>query len=108
MVATRQYIDGGYRTNAKNADLATGFATVLMLSPFSGASRTPASWGTHLSSQIDRLRSGGSSVETIFPDDRSRAAFGDSVMNPASRRPAALAGFAQGRSSAQSLATLWS
>lgn len=106
-IGGRRYIDGGYRTNPDNADLAAGFANVLVLSPFSGASRTPASWGTHLSAQIDELRSRGGAVETIFPDDRSRAAFGDNVMDPASRRPAALAGFAQGRRAAESLAPLW-
>ncbi|MGH3689484.1 MAG: patatin-like phospholipase family protein [Microbacterium sp.] len=106
-IGGRRYIDGGYRTNADNADLAADFANVLVLSPFSGASRTPASWGTHLSAQVDELRSRGSAVETIFPDDQSRAGFGDNVMDPASRRPAALAGFAQGRRAAESLAPLW-
>lgn len=106
-IGASAFIDGGYRTNADNADLASGFARVLVLAPFGGASRTPAAWGTHLSAQIDDLRSHGSAVETIFPDDRSLAAFGDNVMNPASRRPAALAGFAQGRIAADSLAPFW-
>ncbi|MFJ6531639.1 patatin-like phospholipase family protein [Microbacterium sp. NPDC091662] len=106
-IGDRQYIDGGYRTNAENADLAAGFSKVLVLSPFSGASRTPASWGTHLSAQVHDLRSRGSAVETVFPDDESRAAFGDDVMDPARRRPAALAGFAQGRKAAEPLAPLW-
>lgn len=103
----RLFIDGGYRTNAENADLAAGYAQVLVLAPFGGASRVPAEWGTHLDAQIDVLRASGSRVETIFPDDASRAAFGDNVMSPSTRRPAAQAGYAQGRRTAASLAGFW-
>lgn len=106
-IGTSAFIDGGYRSNAENADLAVGFARVLVLSPFSGASRTPEGWGAHLRAQVDSLRSQGSTVATVFPDGESRAAFGDDVMNPAARRPATLAGFAQGRIAAASLVDLW-
>ena len=36
-----RYIDGGYRTNADNADLAAGYQRVLVLSPFGGRTRSP-------------------------------------------------------------------
>src|SRR6202012_1531593 len=52
----------------RNADLAVGYGRVLVLSPFGGRSRHPLEWGMHLAAQVDDLRAGGSSVETIFPD----------------------------------------
>lgn len=101
------YIDGGYRANAENADLATGYARVLVLSPFGGASRTPASWRAHLAAQIDDLRAAGSIVESIFPDARGREAFGENVMVPSTRPPSARAGFEQGREAASRLTEFW-
>lgn len=106
-IGSSSYIDGGYRANAENADLAAGYARVLVLAPFGGAARTPATWGTHLSAQIAALRSTGSAVETMFPDDDARAAFGDNVMDPSTRAPAARAGFAQGRAAGPALARFW-
>ena len=63
-----RYIDGGYRRN-ENADLAVGYARVLVLSPFGGRSRHPAAWGMDLATQVAELRAGGSRVETVFPGD---------------------------------------
>jgi len=103
-----RYIDGGYRTNAENADLAAGYARVLVTSPFGGRSRTPVGWGMHLSTQIDELRAGGSRVETIFPDSSSRSAFGDNVMDLSTRPPAAEAGYDQGGVLAERLTEFWS
>jgi NTE family protein len=106
-IGASRYIDGGYRTNAENADLATGYARVLVLSPFGGRSRTPVDWGMHLATQIDELRAHGSRVETIFPDIDSRTAFGDNVMDHATRPPAARAGYDQGRALAEQLTEFW-
>ena len=39
------YIDGGYRSNAENADLAAGYARVLVLSPFGGRTLHAAGLG---------------------------------------------------------------
>jgi NTE family protein len=102
-----RYIDGGYRSNAENADLAAGYARVLVLSPFGGRSRTPVEWGMHLATQVDGLRARGSRVETIFPDRDSSAAFGDNVMDPSTRPPAARAGYDQGRALAEQLTRFW-
>ncbi|MFC5859471.1 patatin-like phospholipase family protein [Agromyces flavus] len=107
-VGDRRYIDGGYRANADNADLAAGCARVLVLSPLGGRSLTPVEWGTHLTDQVDALRAEGSVVETVFPDDASRAAFGDDMMDPSTRPPAARAGYEQGKRIAVQLAELWS
>jgi NTE family protein len=106
-IGDSRYIDGGYRSNADNADLAAGYARVLVLSPFGGRSRTPVEWGTHLATQIDGLQARGSRVETIFPDGNSRTAFGDNVMDPSTRPAAARAGFDQGRALAEQLTEFW-
>ena len=101
------YLDGGYRSNADNADLAAGHERVLVLSPFAGRSRTPAPWGLHLADQVEDLRAHGSVVETVFPDSAALAAFGDDVMDVTRRAPAARAGRDQGLALAAGLTTFW-
>jgi NTE family protein len=109
-----RYIDGGVRS-AENADLASGYANVVVLSPLGGRSRTAPERGadpggqfeglrrfpgTDLASQVEALRKQGSRVEVITPDADSRAAMGTNQLNPATRIPAARAGFAQGKQEA--------
>lgn len=105
-IGDQRYIDGGYRRN-ENSDLAAAYGRVVVLSPFGGRSRHPAEWGMQLAAQVEELRAGGSQVETIVPDDRSRATFGDTMMDPSSRPPAARAGFDQGRALVGRLIELW-
>jgi NTE family protein len=110
------YINGGVRSG-DNADLASGYANVVVLSPFGGRNRTPPErgadpagqfeglrrppeWGVDLASQVEALRKQGSRVEVITPDADSRAAMGTNQMDPATRIPAARAGFAQGKQEA--------
>ena len=102
-----RYIDGGYRSNAENADLAAGYGRVLVLSPFGGRSLQPLDWGVHLATQVDELRAGGSRVETIFPDSDSKHMFGANAMDPSLRPPAAHAGYDQGRALAEQLTEFW-
>ena len=92
----RRYINGGVRS-PDNADLASGYANVVVLSPLGGRSQTPPEWGTDLASQVEGLRKQGSRVEVITPDTDSRAAMGTNLMDSATRIPAARAGFAQGK-----------
>ena len=110
------YIDGGVRS-ADNADLASGYAHVVVLSPLGGRSgtppegqfeglRRPPEWGTDLASQAEALRKQGSRVEVITPDAGSRAAMGTNLMDPATRIPAARAGFAQGKRDAAGVPNL--
>jgi NTE family protein len=109
-----RYIDGGVRST-ENADLASGYANVVVLSPLGGRSRTPPERGadpagqfeglrrlpgSDLASQVEGLRKQGSRVEVITPDADSRAAMGTNQMDPATRIPAARAGFAQGKQEA--------
>jgi NTE family protein len=100
-----RYINGGVRS-AENADLASGYANVVVLSPFGGRSGTlpPGQFeglrrlpGADLASQVEGLRKQGSRVEVITPDGDSLAAMGTNQMDPATRVPAARAGFAQGK-----------
>jgi NTE family protein len=105
-----RYIDGGVRS-PDNADLASGYVHVVVLSPLGGRSgpppegqfeglRRPPEWGVDLGSQVEALRKQGSHVEVITPDAGSRAAMGTNQMDPATRIPAARAGFAQGKQEA--------
>jgi NTE family protein len=100
-----RYIDGGYRVNAENADLAAGYERVLVLSPFGGRSLAPASWGTHLAAQVEALRSAGSRVEVIGPE--SEELHGANAMDASLRPAAARAGHAQGLALAPTLAAFW-
>jgi NTE family protein len=109
-----RYISGGVRS-PDNADLASGYANVVVLSPLSGRTgplpegqfeglRRPP--GADLASQVEALRQQRSRVEVITPDADSRAAMGTNQMDPATRIPAARAGFAQGKHEATRLAFL--
>ena len=100
-----RYINGGVRST-ENADLASGYANVVVLSPFGGRSGTLRAGqfeglrrlpGADLASQVEGLRRHGSRVEVITPDADSVAAMGTNQMDPATRIPAARAGFAQGK-----------
>ena len=106
-IGGHRYIDGGYRRSSENADLAAGYARVLVLSPLGGRSRAPLEWGMHLAAQVDELRAAGSEVETILPDTTSLEAFGTNLMDPSTRAPAARAGYDQGTARAEQLADFW-
>jgi NTE family protein len=105
-IGGRRYINGGYR-RSENADLAAGYARVLVLSPFAGASRMPGEWGMDLASQIDELRAGGSEVEAVFPDAGAGDVFNAGAMDPSTRPQAARGGHDQGQALAGRLAAFW-
>jgi NTE family protein len=105
-IGANRYINGGYRRN-ENADLAAGYARVLVLSPFGGRSRHPLAWGMHLSTQVDELRASGSSIETIFPVTSAEHMFGANAMDLSLRPDAARAGYDQGRELAERLTEFW-
>lgn len=89
------YMDGGFYSS-DNADLAAGFDRVLVLA----LRRSAASISlVSLDTAVETLKSGGSQVEVIQPDEETQAALASlgSVLNPAVCRPAATAGRAQGR-----------
>lgn len=102
-----QYIDGGFRSNAENADLGSGYARVLILAPFGFRSLVPESWGTHLETQVAELQDGGSAVEVVVPDAESEALFGANAMDFRLRPTAAAAGYALAQQEVARIATLW-
>lgn len=102
-----RYIDGGYRANAENADLAAGWERVLVLSPLGGRTLHPLHWGTQLAVQVDELRARGSRVETIVPDSSSEHLLGANAMDLSLRPAAARAGYDRGIDLAERLAELW-
>src|SRR3984893_3541414 len=100
-----RYINGGVRS-AENADLARGYANVVVISPFGGRTGPlPAGQfeglrrfpGADLESQVEALRNQGSRVEGITPDADSRAAMGTNQMDLATRIPAARGGVGRGK-----------
>jgi NTE family protein len=102
-----RYLDGGFRSNAENADLAAGYRRVLVLAPFGGRTLAPLSWGTHLAAQVDALRQAGSAVEIIAPTSDDEHMFGVNAMNPSLRPPAAGAGHDRGRALADRITGFW-
>ncbi|MCU1509809.1 MAG: patatin-like phospholipase family protein [Glaciihabitans sp.] len=105
-IGENRYINGGYRRSS-NADLAAGYERVLVLEPFGGRSRTPREWGMDLATQVDELRAGGSTVETVFPDAGAGDVFNANALDPSTRLPAARGGYEQGRAIAGRLAEFW-
>ncbi|GAA1989499.1 patatin-like phospholipase family protein [Amycolatopsis minnesotensis] len=90
----RRYVDGGMRSG-ENADYAAGANRVLIVAPMGVESPFPAEHP--LPEVIDDLRSSGTSVAVVAPDEASFAAMGTNPLDPGTRRPAAEAGRAQGR-----------
>ncbi len=103
-IAGRRYMDGGMRS-ATNADLAQGYDRVLILNPL-GANAN--AFGVGPASEATTLKREGSQVLLIEPDPASVTAIGLNPLDPATREPSALAGRAQGRELAASVAALWS
>jgi NTE family protein len=95
-IGTERFIDGGVRTMV-NADLAEGYARILIVAPL------PA---PPLDEEVEQLRT-ASRVELIVPDENALGAFGDNPLDPATRKPSAEAGLAQGREAAAAVAALW-
>jgi len=105
-IGGRAYIDGGYRRN-ENADLASGYARVLVLSPLGGRSLHSESWGTALAAQVKRLRADGSQVQVLLPDEKAQPYMGSKAMDLSLRPAAAREGYRQGRQAAAGLAQFW-
>lgn len=103
-IAGRRYMDGGVRS-ATNADLAKGFDRVLVLNPLGAYAN---SFGTGPAAEVAALEQEGSRVLMIEPDISSAMAIGQNPLDPATRKPSALAGRTQGRELGTSVVALWS
>lgn len=102
-VGGRRFIDGGVRS-ATNADLAAGYARVVIIAPIAlGSGLVPSP-----TAQAARLREAGARVLVISPSAEARKAFGRNVLDPARRDPAARAGLAQAAEHVEEAAAVWS
>jgi NTE family protein len=101
----QEYFDGGYYSS-DNADLAIGCERVLIL-----ALRSPpqAMRLVSIEKGVEALRAAGAQVEVVHPDEETMAALAPTggPMNPASGRPAAMAGRLQAQRAAERIAAFW-
>jgi NTE family protein len=104
-IRRRRYVDGGVRSS-ENADLAKGYARVVILSPM--GTTLPRIGGGGLKEQIEVLEQAGGKVYLVNPDAASRRAIGLNPLSPETRKPAAEAGRKQGLAIAQDVASFWS
>jgi NTE family protein len=96
-----EYMDGGMRT-VSNADLAAGADRVLLLVPSPEITQIGSAVG-----EAEFAALAPAPVFSIYADDASVAAFGSNPLDPAVRRPAALAGLEIGRMIAADVAEFW-
>ncbi|MFD3329686.1 patatin-like phospholipase family protein [Streptomyces sp. NPDC058701] len=102
-VGGRRFIDGGIRS-ATNADLAAGYARVVVLAPMAmGAGLIPSP-----AAQVARLRAAGARVLLVTPSAAARKVFGRNVLDPARRDPAARAGLEQAAGHVAEARAVWS
>ena len=96
-----RYMDGGMRSGS-NADLAAGSDPVLIITP--ATEQTPMGPAVP-AAELDALAP--ARVHVIYADLASVAAFGTNPLDPAARKPAALAGREVGRGVAADVAAFW-
>jgi NTE family protein len=96
-----KYMDGGMRSGS-NADLAAGANPVLIITP--STEQTPMGPAVP-QAELDALAP--ARVHAIYADAASIASFGVNPLDPAARRPAALAGREVGRRVASEIAEFW-
>ncbi|MEX3933771.1 patatin-like phospholipase family protein [Paraburkholderia phymatum] len=98
------YMDGGI-ASMTNAWVAEASRRVLVLAPLGYSDGNPVSG--HLRAEVAAIEARGASVRVIAPDTASLLAFGNNVLDPARRGPAAQAGYEQGTALAKDIATWW-
>jgi NTE family protein len=98
----QRYVDGGVRSST-NADLAKGCERVVVIAPLTAALRR----ADRVSAQVAALGAGVRST-IVTPDTTSRAAFGNNVLDPATRAPSAEAGRSQAADVAARVREVWS
>jgi NTE family protein len=97
----RRYIDGGIRSTT-NADLGRGCDVVVVLAP---VGEFPMVGPDVRESVADLERN--ATVVRVGPSDDALAAIGSNLLDPASARPAAIAGRAQAAAHAAEIARVW-
>ncbi|WP_245822767.1 patatin-like phospholipase family protein [Lentzea waywayandensis] len=94
-----RYMDGGMRSVA-NVDLAAGYSRVVVIAPITRAASPAATPGA----QAAKL---GVPSIVVSPDSAALAAIGTNLLDPAKRKPAAEAGYAQAVSIAEAVRKVW-
>ncbi|MGI5507118.1 patatin-like phospholipase family protein [Lentzea sp. CA-135723] len=94
-----RYMDGGMRSVA-NVDLAKGYERVVVVAPLTRAASAAASPGA----QAAKL---GVPSIVVSPDRAALAAIGSNLLDPARRRPAAEAGYAQAGTVVEAVREVW-
>jgi NTE family protein len=102
-VAGKRYIDGGLRTTT-NADVAAGYDSVLVVAPFPPIGPP---FGATTADEVAAIEAGGGRAHVIAADEASLAAFGMNPLDASTRKPSALAGFAQAERVAADVAVFW-
>ncbi|MGI5261774.1 patatin-like phospholipase family protein [Streptomyces angustmyceticus] len=98
-----RWIDGGVHSSA-NADLAAGYARVVVVAPMA-ASGGPIAGPRAQGEQLARR---GARVCVLTPDRAARSAFGRNVLDPARRADAARAGRRQAAAHVARIRQVWS
>ncbi|MFJ8958669.1 patatin-like phospholipase family protein [Lentzea sp. NPDC102401] len=94
-----RYMDGGMRSVA-NVDLAAGYERVVVIAPLTRSASPAAAPGA----QAAKL---GVPSIVVSPDSAALAAIGTNLLDPAKRKPAAEAGYAQAVSIAAAVRKVW-
>jgi NTE family protein len=107
-----RYIDGGFRS-ATNADLASGYDRVLIVSVLSAARAAGPvdprlSPGRQLEDEVAALTARGSVVAVLAVDDAGAQAMGGNLMDATASRAAVDEGIRQGEAEADRLGAFWS
>ncbi len=97
-IGDRRYMDGGVGSSV-NMALANDCDVAVVLVPAGRSAPSPFGGGA-----AEEVEAFGRSTFGVFADDESLAAFGRNPLDPACRKPSALAGRAQGRRVAGDLA----
>ncbi|WP_214404184.1 patatin-like phospholipase family protein [Pseudonocardia lacus] len=99
-----RYMDGGMRSPT-NADLATGYARVLVVAPLQGMPGSPL--GPGLDQEVATLRDAGAQVHVVTADEASLSAFGANPLDVATREPSARAGRDQASREVDAIRAFW-
>jgi NTE family protein len=111
-ISGRRYIDGGFRS-ATNADLATGYDRVLIVSVLAAARAAGPvdprlNPGRQLADEVNALTASGAVVTVLALDDAGARAVGSNFMDLAAGPAAVDEGIRQGEAEADRLAEFWS
>lgn len=104
----KRYMDGGVRSTT-NADLASGYETVLVIAPIGSREDGIDPLGRRISeAEVAALTAAGTRADLVFPDAESLEAMGINRMDPMRQKVTAEAGVRQGRELAAHIADIWS